>query len=174
MGLSIHCTIYKIGVLQSKWFFTSITYGEIMILVKSFSNSNCYPLTVYWMEVVKLLSQQYLCYDILICMPTIQFKHHSLAHFLISSPTSTFLIPPKWYINNFPVLKSIFLYLIFKKMQRSTQIICVQVNKFSKREQPHVTTTRSYLLIIFEATFFYPFYRFCQKIHSTFWEHGDI
>jgi len=69
---AFHYTIYNIRVLESKWFFTSITSRASIISVKSFLNSNSYPLTVYWMEVVKLSSQQYLCNDILMCMPTIK------------------------------------------------------------------------------------------------------
>ena len=54
---AFHYTIYNIGVLESKWFFTSITSWASIISVKSFLNSNSYPLTVYWIEVIKLLSQ---------------------------------------------------------------------------------------------------------------------
>ena len=129
---AFHYTIYNIGVLDWKWFFTSITSGASIISVKSFLNSNSYPLTVYWMEVVKLSPQQYLCNDILMCMPTIKFKCHSLAHFLISSPISTFLIPPQWYINNPPVLKSILLYVSFKKAEKFTNLICTDEQIFKK------------------------------------------
>ena len=33
---TFHCTTYKIGVLETKWFFTNITCGEIIISVNHF------------------------------------------------------------------------------------------------------------------------------------------
>ena len=83
---AFHYTIYNIGVLESKWFFTSITSWASIISVKSFLNSNSYPLTVYWMEVVKLSSQQHLCNDILMCMPTIKTSLLPVFLFLPQSP----------------------------------------------------------------------------------------
>lgn len=54
-----HWTICEVGGLKLKWFFASLICEEIIIPVKSFLNSNFYPLTIYWKEVARFLSRQH-------------------------------------------------------------------------------------------------------------------